>query len=607
MRDSENGREIRGAGAQIYTGVQNRERPGRSAVRSAPADLGRSAAAGRERRAAAGRGKTVAFNLEDRAAAGSERSAAAHRRRRAATDREESTAAHRRRMAAAGRKEGTAVGREESTAVNPERESAARGKRTVPDRRRETAVHGGYRERLRAHRRGKLCRILTGIGLVLAAGYIGAAFYFHSHFYNGTTILGMDCSGKTVEQVKQEVSLRMGEYELTILERADASETISADEIALGFEDDGSIDRMMKAQRAWFWPVMALLSDARADSVAFSYDRNLAEARISSLACMDSIRAAAPKDAYIGPTDYGFEVVPEVMGTTLNKDRAKEQIYRALDLGKDSVSLEEEDCYVNPQIYRDNEELVRDAASMSELASANFTFDFGTQQETVNSSLIREWLTEPSDGVFAIDESQVAAYVESLAAKYDTFGLPVDFYTSLGTTVTLSGGDYGWCIDQDATQAALMEALESGFRGTMEPVYLYSAMSHENGGIGYTYVEICLSQQRMWCYENGNVIVDTPVVTGNPNKGDATPSGGVWAIDAKKRNAILTGEGYTSPVDYWMPFNGDVGIHDLKERAYFGGTIYLTNGSHGCVNTPYDQVQTIYNTVSIGTPVIVYE
>lgn len=551
MRDSENGREIRGTGAQIYTGVQNRERPGRSAVRSVPADLGRSAAAGRERRAAAGR--------------------------------------------------------KEGTAANPARKSAVRGKRTAPDRRRETAVHGGYRERLRAHRRGKLCRILTGIGLALAAGYIGAAFYFHSHFYNGTTILGMDCSGKTVEQVKQEVSLRMGEYELTILERADASETISADEIALGFEDDGSIDRMMKEQRAWFWPVMALLSDARADSVAFSYDRNLAEARISSLACMDSIRAAAPKDAYIGPTDYGFEVVPEVMGTTLNKDRAKEQIYRALDLGKDSVSLEEEDCYVNPQIYRDNEELVRDAASMSELASANFTFDFGAQQETVNSSLIREWITEPSDGVFAIDESQVAAYVESLAAKYDTFGLPVDFYTSLGTTVTLSGGDYGWCIDQDATQAALMEALESGFRGTMEPVYLYSAMSHENGGIGYTYVEICLSQQRMWCYENGNVIVDTPVVTGNPNKGDATPSGGVWAIDAKKRDAILTGEGYTSPVDYWMPFNGDVGIHDLKERAYFGGTIYLTNGSHGCVNTPYDQVQTIYNTVSIGTPVIVYE
>jgi lipoprotein-anchoring transpeptidase ErfK/SrfK len=120
-------------------------------------------------------------------------------------------------------------------------------------------------------------------------------------------------------------------------------------------------------------------------------------------------------------------------------------------------------------------------------------------------------------------------------------------------------------------------------------------------------VEICISKQEMWCYEDGNLIVDTPVVTGNPNKGNATPSGGVWAVDNKQRNATLVGEGYSAPVDYWIPFNGNVGIHDLQTRAYFGGTIYLTNGSHGCVNTPYDAVQLIYNTISVGTPVIVYE
>ena len=70
---------------------------------------------------------------------------------------------------------------------------------------------------------------------------------------------------------------------------------------------------------------------------------------------------------------------------------------------------------------------------------------------------------------------------------------------------------------------------------------------------------------------------------------------------------VLRGEGYEAPVDYWMPFEGDVGIHDMQNRYYFGGTIYLTNGSHGCVNTPYEAAKTIYNIVSIGTPVIVYE
>ena len=102
-------------------------------------------------------------------------------------------------------------------------------------------------------------------------------------------------------------------------------------------------------------------------------------------------------------------------------------------------------------------------------------------------------------------------------------------------------------------------------------------------------------------------MVDTPVVTGNPNRGNATPAGGVWAIDAKMRDTILEGEGYESPVDYWMPFNGDVGIHDMQNRYHFGGTIYLSNGSHGCVNTPYEQAKKIYETVSIGSPVIVYD
>lgn len=465
----------------------------------------------------------------------------------------------------------------------------------------------GFQEKLRSHRIGRLRRVLYCFGGLAAAAYIGAAVYFGMHFYEGTVILGMDCSQMTVEEVKQAAAKKLGAYELTILEREDKTETIGAGEIALNFVDDGSINEMLSAQRSYFWPVMMFLAKGRADSVAFSYDRDAAIGRINALACMDSIRAVAPRDAYIEAGEYGFEVIREVMGTTLNKDKTKELLLACLDKGKNRVSLDEEGCYVDPQIYHDNEELVRDAASMSELASADIALDFGTVQEVVDASVMRDWIVEISDGVFAIDDTCVEQYVEELAAKYDTFGLPLEFQTSLGTTETLSGGDYGWCLDQEETLLALRTAMDEGYRGTLEPVYLYSAMSHENNGIGYTYVEICLSQQRMWCYENGNLIVDTPVVTGNPNKGNATPSGGVWAIDAKKRDAILTGEGYTSPVDYWMPFNGDVGIHDLKERAYFGGTIYLSNGSHGCVNTPYEQVQTIYDAVSIGTPVIVYE
>lgn len=475
------------------------------------------------------------------------------------------------------------------------------------DRKPEPSDGMSLKEKLRQRKRRKLRKVLLGIGALLVLAYLVTAVYFSSHFYEGTTVYGIDCSQKTLQEVKLDVEERLNGYVLEIQERGDKTETISADQIDLKYVDNGAIDRMMKAQRAYIWPVMLLLGPESGETVSFSYDKELAQARINGLECMNSILAVAPQDAYIGATDTGYEVVSEVMGTTLQSEKARNTLLAALDAGAVKISLDEEGCYMDPEIRQDNEELQHDAAAMSELATAKITYIFGDATEIVDAELIRNWIVRLADGSFVIDDMRVTDYVESLAAKYDTFGLPLDFYTSLGTTVTLSGGDYGWCIDQEATVVALLNALESGYRGEMEPEYLYTAMSHENQGIGYTYVEICISQQRMWCYQDGNLIVDTPVVTGNPNKGNATPSGGVWAIDAKKRDAILNGEGYTAPVDYWMPFNGDVGIHDMQQRAYFGGTIYLTNGSHGCVNTPYDQVQIIYNAVSIGTPVIVYE
>lgn len=410
-----------------------------------------------------------------------------------------------------------------------------------------------------------------------------------------------------MEEVKQEVAQKLDQYVLTIQERSGQEETISAQQIGLTFVDNNSIDRMLRAQRSYIWPVMMLLEQDPVVSVAFQYDEQRVKETLNQMKCFDTLHTIAPKDAYILTTEDGFVVEKEIMGTRLDQNKTLRTVLDALDAGKKEVSLEENDCYINPTVLSDDEEIQQEAEAKNALVQANITYDFGTAQETVNALVIQNWITQLEDGSYVIDDSYVYDYVEQMAAKYDTFGLPVTFYTSLGTTETLSGGDYGWCIDQDQTVLELLQALDSGYQGTMEPVYLYTGMSHENNGIGYTYVEICISQQRMWCYENGYCIVDTPVVTGNPNKGNGTPSGGVWAIDAKKRDAILEGEGYAAPVDYWMPFNGDIGIHDLKERAYFGSTIYLTNGSHGCVNTPYEAVQTIYNTVSIGTPVIVYE
>lgn len=448
---------------------------------------------------------------------------------------------------------------------------------------------------------------LWGLGGIMLIVYIAVAVYFSSHFYEDTEIYGIDCSQKSVEEVKKLVADKLDEYRLEIKERGGASEYLSADQIDLKFVDNSSIDRMAKAQRSYIWPIMLMMERDDMAGVAFSYDQKKALTVFKDLECMNPIYTKAPTDAYVQVTDSGFEVVKETEGNTLNPETTAKALYAALDGGKSVLDLEEEDCYLKPDLYSDDEALVAEAEAKDALVQADITYEFGSRQERVYAPVIAQWITQAADGSYVIDDVEVTEYVESLAAKYDTFGLPRQFYTSLGTTVTLTDGDYGWCMDQDATVVDLLNALESGYKGTMEPQYTYTAMSREENDIGDTYVEICISQQVMWCYKDGVCIVYTPVVTGNPNKGNATPSNGVWSIDAKMQNYTLVGEGYRSPVDFWMPFNGNVGIHDMQTRAYFGGTIYLTNGSHGCINTPYANAKTIYENVSIGTPVIVYD
>lgn len=503
--------------------------------------------------------------------------------------------------------EETGAGRQiRSGSRYPEKQERPQSKSRYPEK-KEKPQEESWQERLKA-RKIRRFRIAAGAFFgVIAVIYIAVSVYFRFHFYEGTTIYGVDCSQMTAREAKDAAADRLEDYTLTLEERGGVSETISARQIELKFVDNGSFERALKGQHSFLWPVMMLMNRSSQASVSFSFNEEKAEKLLNQMDCMNELLTVPPQNAYIGTTEHGFEVVPETEGNTLDREKAVEAVIEALNKGSESLSFDEKKCYLEPEIRQDDEQMNQDAASMNELVQADITYDFGDRTEKVDVSLMKDWIVKLEDGSFVIDDSKASAFVEDLAEKYDTFGMDREFYTSYGTVVSLSGGDYGWAIDQDATTLALLQAMEEGYRGVMEPVYVYTAMSRDTNDIGYTYVEICISQQRMICYKDGNVIADTPVVTGNPNKGNATPSGSVWAIDAKMRNYVLVGEGYKTPVDYWMPFNGNIGIHDLKARAYFGGTIYLTNGSHGCINTPYDQVAAIYEAVSVGTPVIVYD
>lgn len=250
-------------------------------------------------------------------------------------------------------------------------------------------------------------------------------------------------------------------------------------------------------------------------------------------------------------------------------------------------------------------QLKREEKMINDFAVANIQYKFGENTEVVDSEQIKKWLTVDKKQVL-LKEEDVKEYVESLAKKYDTVGSERQFVDSHGDVVTVSGGPYGWEINQEEETKELFALISQGKSiKDREPVYKHKAFTRGINDIGNTYVEVNMSEQKMWFYKDGELIVSTNIVTGNMAKGHDTPTV-VGYIYNKVRNTNLVGTGYVAFVRYWMKVYGSIGIHDASWRNKFGGNIYTTNGSHGCINTPYDNVKEMFDNIEIGTPVIIF-
>ncbi len=462
------------------------------------------------------------------------------------------------------------------------------------------------RQELKRQRRreSKALKALLIIAIALAAVYVAGCVYFSSHFYGGGTVFGVAIRFQTVETVKEQVKEKVGEYSLVITTR-DGEETITAEQVGLDYDDQGEIDALLEDQHTALWFLMFATTQSDQE-IAVAADDSLVASTVRALSCMQEENMTAPTDACLVYEDGTYIIQEETYGNQLEYDTVYPVISDAIYSGETEISLEELSCYVAPAVYQDTEELVAECEDLNQLIDIEITYDFSDRTMVVDGDVIAEWILFGDDFTYEIDEDAVADWVYQMAYQTDTFGLSRTFTTTGGSTISLKGGDYGWCINRDSTTAELLELLAAGESVTVEPVYRYSGICRDTNDIGDSYVEISISAQTMWVYSEGQCVISTPVVTGNSSRGYDTPSGGVWAVNARITDYTLSGQDYNSEVSYWLPFNGNVGIHDATWRSEFGGSIYKTNGSHGCVNTPLSAMKTVYEYVQIGWPVVVY-
>lgn len=454
----------------------------------------------------------------------------------------------------------------------------------------------------------KKSKWFIGIGaVVLLLIYIGFSVFFINHYYAGTMINEEDYSFLSIKQTQNKIRDAADHYILEITGRNEGKDSVKGSDVKLEYLFDNSLDEIAEQQNGWLWITSFFKEKQYTVAKTAVFDEDALEKNVNSLSFFKKENIIEPKDAFIGEysqKEKQYELVKEVPGTILDKKKVLQAIAGSMELLDETLNLDEAGCYEDPTITSSDKVLKETLEKMNRYVGASVTYDFVVSQEVVDGDIIQEWLSFDGRTV-TIEEELVREYVNQLSKQYDTYGRNRQFVTTKGEKLELLSGGYGFRTDRAAETEQLIQEIKGGEKVIREPTYIYRGYVRGVDDIGENYVEIDLKNQHVYVYQEGKIVVETDCVSGKISNGNSTPAG-VFGITYKERNAVLTGENYASPVSYWMPFNGNVGMHDAPWRKKFGGELYLSEGSHGCVNLPAEVVPQIYEIVKKGMPVICY-
>lgn len=464
-----------------------------------------------------------------------------------------------------------------------------------------------YEQKTKMKKAKKIAGIIAAsVGGLVVVSYLAVSIWFSFHFNKNTYIDGQNVSFHSVQSVKQTIDTYKDTYSLTVEGRENQSFVITPEDIGLTITAVVNEDSFKKKQHGFLW--FLYLNDKKKEyhtKYQVAYDEEKLEEFLAGQDCLQKKNMEAPEDAYVVVKDGKAEIISETEGTLLDTDKMKTAILSALNQAETSVSLEDKDCYETAEIKADSAEIAERKTELEKYLEMTITYEIDRISWTLDASTFGDWLYYTGK-YWKFKPDSVKKYVEGLAEKYDTVGTVRTFQTYTGRYVEETGSRYGWTIDTETETKELQKILKRGESQTRAPAFLQTGAAYTKyNDIGYTYIEVDLSNQHVYLIVNGSLVTDTPCVTGCVADGHGTPDG-LYSITYTESPSVLVGEDYESKVTFWMPFNRGIGLHDATWRGSFGGNIYYSSGSHGCVNLPYQSAAVIYSYAYAGMPVICY-
>lgn len=443
-----------------------------------------------------------------------------------------------------------------------------------------------------------ICTIMILIMAIIMAKYSVKAYEYKTY------INGVECSFLNIEATENKLEKRMNNTTITLLFADNKKYT------CLGTYFDIQIDNRKELENILFKQKEENSANEKIYNIANLYKLNEEKVKkyLTSLAVFKDSNQK-PENAYLELDKNNLLIVkPEKYGNELNIEDACNFMISELKKGKATIDFTQI-TNIEPKIKQTNEKLNSQKDYINSILKTTITYKLHDNSTyKLDANVMKNWIKQGEDGYYEIDlDKNIPIFVEELNDKASYLVTSTKFKATGKGVISVPFGRKTYVtIKEDEEIKRIKTQLEKKESTQFDVLYNsltdYTKIS--------TYIELDLSRQRVWMYVNGKQILNTPCVTGNVAGGYATPAG-IYRLTYKTTDTNLEGYNsdgskYSSPVKYWMPFNGGIGFHDASWRSNFGGNIYMTNGSHGCVNLPYSAARTLYNNINTSVPIILY-
>lgn len=447
--------------------------------------------------------------------------------------------------------------------------------------------------------------------LGLGAAYLTGVGYYSNRFVANTTFGTVDISNLTLVKAQEKLESDLNEREVVLMENDQEVARIKLSELKGEFNTESNLETVYQSQDPSVWVTSYFEEEAFEDVLTDQVAINASN--IEMILAENGITNAEREAAVDAVIDYsddeGYFIEDGQIGTQIDFDKLGASIVNAVQSNETAVDLV--DVYAQPSIDGESDVVTSVMDTIQDFSDIQLTLQIGGEDLTLPKETIESWIYFDSNNQLLVDYDLVYAYVNALNDEYATYNKNRQFISTLQGEVTVPPGILGWGIDIEFETQSIIDDLYAGIDVTREPATFSSGGNGNSADeIGGTYVEIDLTYQMMYLYVDGEMVLGTDIVSGQLNA-ETVP--GANAVNEMLSDTKLRGFNqfskveYATPVSYWIRFDNNAqGIHDASWQGAFGGDVWTYAGSLGCINTPYWAVETIFNNVTYGTPVIVF-